>query len=100
MEKRHTLRLTIGERFECLYSPSRAFRSIHSTKNSHDRLPFLNGAKSTGTVGYQFCIGCAYDIWGSGMIIRPVPRGCEEKNRYHRPLMVRRFAAEGEEPLW
>ena len=39
MEKRHILRLTVGERFECLYPPLRAFRPIHGTKNSHDRLP-------------------------------------------------------------
>jgi hypothetical protein len=39
MEKRHNLRLTVGERFECLYPPLRAFRPIHSTNNSNDWLP-------------------------------------------------------------
>jgi hypothetical protein len=39
MEKRHILRLTTGECFERLYPPLRAFRPIHGTKNSHDKLP-------------------------------------------------------------
>ncbi len=39
MKQRHNLRFSTSERFERLYPPLRAFRPIHSTKNSHDRLP-------------------------------------------------------------
>jgi len=72
MEQRYCLRLTVGERFECLYPPPRAFRAIHSTKNSHDRPPPSITVKANNQWATQITLSISMNI--SAAIVDPLLR--------------------------